>query len=175
MNIVDIILALILLYGTIRGFFRGLLAEVASLVGIVVGIYGAINFSHILSTFLEKHVDWDIQYVNLISFAITFFIIVFLISLAGRILTKIATFAALGIVNRLLGAGFGFLKVAFITSVIIMFFKSTNEEIDLIDEETLEESQLYHPVEVIAPALLPSILREARRRNIIEDGDATTE
>ncbi|MDT0676431.1 CvpA family protein [Autumnicola musiva] len=175
MNIVDIILALILLYGTIRGFFRGLLAEVASLVGIVVGIYGAINFSHILSGFLEQHVEWDMQYVNLISFAITFFIIVFLISLAGRILTKIASFAALGIVNRLLGAGFGLLKVAFITSVIIMFFKSTNEVIDLVEQETLEESRLYEPIEVIAPVLLPSILREARERNIIEDLDAITE
>ncbi|WP_373057418.1 CvpA family protein [Zunongwangia sp. H14] len=173
MNIVDIILALILLYGIIRGFFRGLLAEVASLVGIVVGIYAAINFSHILSALLDQHVDWDIQYVNLISFAVTFFIVVFLISLAGRILTKMASFAALGIVNRLLGAGFGFLKVAFITSVVIMFFKSTNEEINLIEEDTLEESRLYKPVEVIAPALLPSILREARKRNILNNEEAS--
>jgi membrane protein required for colicin V production len=169
MNTVDIVLALILLYGLVRGFFRGLLAEIASLVGIVAGIYGAIHFSYILSDFFSENMNWDSEYVNLIAFAITFVLIVFLISLAGKILTKMAGFAALGIVNKLLGAGFGLLKMAFIASVIIMFFAATNEEIELVSKEKLEESKLYAPVKVIAPAVLPSILREARERDLLDD------
>lgn len=169
MNTVDIVLALILLYGLVRGFFRGLLAEIASLVGIVAGIYGAIHFSYILSDFFSENMNWDSEYVNLIAFAITFVLIVFLISLAGKILTKMAGFAALGIVNKLLGAGFGLLKTAFIASVIIMFFAATNEEIELVSKEKLEDSKLYAPVKVIAPAVLPSILREARERDLLDD------
>lgn len=169
MNTVDIVLALILLYGLVRGFFRGLLAEIASLVGIVAGIYGAIHFSYILSDFFSENMNWDSEYVNLIAFAITFVLIVFLISLAGKILTKMAGFAALGIVNKLLGAGFGLLKMAFIASVIIMFFAATNEEIELVSKEKLEDSKLYAPVRVIAPAVLPSILREARERDLLDD------
>ena len=113
--------------------------------------------------------NWDSEYVNLIAFAITFVLIVFLISLAGKILTKMAGFAALGIVNKLLGAGFGLLKMAFIASVIIMFFSATNEEIELVSKEKLEDSKLYAPVRVIAPAVLPSILREARERDLLDD------
>ncbi|PKD21507.1 colicin V production protein [Salegentibacter salinarum] len=169
MNTVDIVLALILLYGLVRGFFRGLLAEIASLVGIVAGIYGAIHFSHILSDFFSENMNWDSDYVNLIAFAITFILIVFLISLAGKILTKMAGFAALGIVNKLLGGAFGLLKMAFLTSVVIMFFGATNEEIDLVSEESLEESKLYAPVKTIAPAILPSIIREARERDILNE------
>jgi len=169
MNTIDIVLALILLYGLVRGFFRGLLAEIASLVGIVAGIYGAIHFSHILSDFFSENMNWDSQYVNLIAFAITFILIVFLISLAGKILTKMAGFAALGIVNKLLGAAFGLLKMAFIASVIIMFFGATNEEINLVSEESLNESKLYDPVEAIAPVVLPSILREARERDLLDE------
>lgn len=169
MNTVDIVLALILLYGLVRGFFRGLLAEIASLVGIVAGIYGAIHFSHILSDFFSENMNWDSDYVNLIAFAITFILIVFLVSLAGKILTKMAGFAALGIVNKLLGAGFGLLKMAFLASVVIMFFGATNEEIDLVSEESLEESKLYAPVKTIAPAVLPSIIREAQERDILND------
>ncbi len=169
MNTVDIVLALILLYGLVRGFFRGLLAEIASLVGIVAGIYGAIHFSYILSDFFSENMNWDSEYVNLIAFAITFVLIVFLISLAGKILTKMAGFAALGIVNKLLGAGFGLLKMAFIASVVIMFFAATNEEIELVSKEKLEDSKLYAPVKVIAPAVLPSILREARERDLLDD------
>jgi len=59
--------------------------------------------------------------------------------------------------------------MAFIASVIIMFFAATNEEIELVSKEKLEESKLYAPVRVIAPAVLPSILREARERDLLDD------
>lgn len=168
MNTVDIVLTLILVYGLVRGFFKGLLAELASLVGIVVGIYGAIHFSHILATFFAENLNWDSDYVNLIAFAITFILIVFVISLAGKILTKMAGFAALGIVNKLLGSVFGLLKMIFLVSVVIMFFNATNEEINLVSEESLENSKLYVPIKTVAPAVLPSILREAREMDILD-------
>jgi membrane protein required for colicin V production len=169
MNIVDIILVVILLYGLIRGFFRGFFAELASLVGFIAGIYVAIYFSHILSDYLVDKVSWNIQFVNLAAFAITFILIVFFISLAGNFLTKVANFAALGILNKLIGAGFGFLKIAFIASVLIMFFAATNENINLVEKETLEESVLFSPIKTIAPIFLPSILRKAKDLDIIED------
>ncbi|CAL68361.1 CvpA family protein [Christiangramia forsetii] len=171
MNTVDIILSLVLLYGLVRGFFRGLLAELASLIGIVAGIYGAIHFSHYVGNVLSNYVEWEVQYINLISFAITFILIVFLISLAGKMLTKIAGFAALGIVNKLLGGVFGFIKSAFVASVIIMFFKATNERIEIIEDKTLEESILYEPVESIAPIILPSIIKQVQERDLLNDED----
>ncbi len=168
MNILDIILSVILLYGLVRGFFRGFFAELASLVGFIAGIYVAVYFSHILSDYLADKVSWNNQFVNLAAFTITFFLIVFLISLAGNFLTKIANLAALGIVNKLTGAGFGFLKIAFIASVLIMFFGSTNEDINLVEKETLEESVLFPPIKTIAPIFLPAILREAKEIDLIE-------
>ncbi len=171
MNTVDIILSLVLLYGLVRGFFRGLLTELASLIGIVAGIYGAIHFSHFIGDFLEAQVNWKVQYINLVSFAITFVLIVFLVSLAGKMLTKVAGFAALGIVNKLLGGVFGLIKSAFVASVIIMFFKATNERIEIVEEQTLKESILYNPVEGIAPVILPSIIKQVKERDLLKDPD----
>lgn len=171
MNTVDIILSLVLLYGLVRGFFRGLLTELASLIGIVAGIYGAIHFSHFIGNFLSSQVDWKVQYINLISFAITFVLIVVLVSLAGKMLTKVAGFAALGVVNKLLGGVFGLIKSAFVASVIIMFFKATNERIEIVEDQTLEESILYNPVESIAPVILPSIIKQVKERDLLDDDD----
>ncbi len=162
MNTVDVILALILLFGAVRGFFRGFFAELASLIGFIAGIYGAVYFSHILSDFLSERVSWNIYFVNLMAFAITFILIVFLISLAGGVLTKMVNLAMLGILNKLFGAAFGFIKIAFVTSVVIMFFSATNEDLKLVEEETLEKSVLYPPVRVLGPSILPSILREIK-------------
>ena len=171
MNSVDIILCLVLLYGLVRGLFRGLLSELASLISIVAGIYGAIHFSQFLASFLAEFVNWKIQYINLVSFALTFILIVFLISLAGRALTKMAKFAALGIVNRILGGIFGLLKMAFVASVIIMFFRATNEKVELVESETLDESVFFEPVSVIAPAILPSIIEQVKENDLLIKND----
>ena len=169
MNIVDIILGVILLYGLVRGFFRGFFAELASLIGFVLGIYIAIYFSHYISDYLVDMVSWNLRFVNLASFAITFILVVFLISLAGKFLTNVAGFAALGLLNKLIGAGFGFIKVAFVVSVVIMFFGSTNENVNIVEQETLDSSILYIPIRTIAPNLIPAILREARELDLINE------
>ena len=169
MNIVDIVLGLILLYGLIRGFFRGFFAELASLLAFIVGIYVAVYFSYIISNILAEWVSWNIQFVHLIGFAITFLIVVLIISIIGKVLTTAANFAFLGIINKLLGAAFGFIKVAFIASVVIMLLNATNDEMNLVEEETLEQSKLYGPIEVIAPAIIPSILQEIKELDFIDE------
>lgn len=166
MNTVDIVLGIFLLYGLVRGFFRGFLTELASLVGLVAGIYGAIHFSYYAGEFLSQHVDWDIEIINLASLAITFLIIIFVVSLVGKMLTKVADFAALGIVNKLLGAIFGLMKSAFVASVIIMFFMTSNKTLEFVETETLEESVLYEPVAVIAPIILPSIIKQVKEKDL---------
>ncbi|WP_139957284.1 CvpA family protein [Flavicella sediminum] len=158
MNTFDVILASILLFGFIRGIFKGLFVEVASLIGLIGGVYGAIHFSHIVAAYLQKYVEWDEKFISLSAFALTFVLIVVVVSLAGKILTKIADFAALGIVNKLLGGVFGLLKITLILSVILTFFMSINNAIPFVSKEQMKTSVLIQPVKEIAPKLFPSII-----------------
>jgi membrane protein required for colicin V production len=158
MTVIDIVLGALLLFGLIRGLTKGLFVEVASLLALIVGVYGAIHFSHFATEFLESRVDWSEKYINIASFAITFIIIVFAISLAGKALTKLADFAALGILNKLLGGLFGFLKIGLILSVILMMFSSMNKAIPFVDDEDIEESILYEHVRSLAPMIFPNII-----------------
>ncbi len=160
MNFIDIILGIMLLWGLIRGLSKGLFVSLASLIALVAGIYFAVHFSHIAGNYLGKSVDWNEGTIGLVAFAITFIIVVIGISLAGRLLTKIADFAALGIVNKLLGGAFGLLKMAFIASAIFMFIDGLNQKIELIKKETLAQSVLYEPVRILAPTILPKILNK---------------
>ena len=75
MNTIDIILGIILIFGTVNGFLKGLFVEVTTLVGLVLGVYGAIHFSHFLGNFLKDYVTWDESMLQLVSFAGTFLII----------------------------------------------------------------------------------------------------
>ena len=53
MSIIDIVLAALLLFGFIRGLFKGLFVEIASLVALVLGIYGAIHFSYFAADLID--------------------------------------------------------------------------------------------------------------------------
>lgn len=159
-NIFDIIIASLLLFGFVRGVIKGLFVEVASLVALIGGVYGAIHFSYFIGDFLKESVSWSEEYISLAAFAGTFVIIIIVIALLGKMLTKIADFASLGILNKILGGVFGALKIGLILSVIFIFFGKMNNTIPFIEKETLEKSLLYKPVKKIAPTIFPSIIKD---------------
>lgn len=161
MNVIDIILAALLLFGFVRGFLKGFFVEIASLIALVAGVYGAMHFSYFLGDWLHEKVSWSAKYISLTAFAGTFIGIVVVISLAGKILTKIADFAMLGIINKILGGVFGALKIAVIVSVLLTFFSRINNTIPFVEKETIEKSVLFKPVKDIIPILFPNFGEEA--------------
>ena len=155
MSVVDIVITVLLLFGFIRGLMKGLFVEVASLLALILGVYGAIHFSFYMADFLKDTVSWEEKYISITAFAATFLVIVIAISLLGKVLTKVANLIALGIVNKILGGVFGMTKIAIIVSVVFLFFEGMNSKISFIDKATLEDSILYEPVKSIIPTIFP--------------------
>lgn len=166
MNIIDLLLGIFLVLGLVRGLFKGFLVELAGLLALLGGVYAAIHFSGITYSLLDNFINWEEKYLSILAFALTFFIVAFLISLAGRFLTKMAHMVALGLINRLFGGIFGVLKMAFLASLFFMFFESFG--IFNASEETKEESVLYFPVRALAPMLLPTIIEEVKEGEFFE-------
>lgn len=173
MNTFDIIIAALLLFGFVRGLLKGLFVEVASLVALIGGVYGAIHLSSFVAGFLTGYVSWDEKYISLTAFAVTFILIVIAVASLGKILTKLADLAALGVLNKIFGGVFGILKIGLILSVVFIFFGKMNDTIPFVEEETLEKSILYAPVKKIAPMIFPSIIKDVEdkapeKKTIIE-------
>lgn len=158
MVVLDIILGLILIYGLYKGLKNGLIVELAALVALIGGIYGAIRFSYIVGDYLGARLDWDPRYIKLAAFIITFCIIVLVVHLLGRLLTKVADFAMLGIFNTLAGGAFGLIKMAVILGALLVFFDRFNASTGLVDESQLEASVLYDPVRVIGSVVFDWVL-----------------
>jgi membrane protein required for colicin V production len=158
MNALDIILLAFLAFGLVRGFLRGFFVEIASLIALVAGVYGAFHFSNFAGEILNKKVDWNENTINIVAFVGTLIIIVLAIALAGKALTKIADFAALGLINKLLGALFGGLKIAVILSVLLIVFEKMNRNIPFTKEADKAGSELYKPVKSIIPLIFPNLI-----------------
>ena len=169
MSIIDIVLGALLLFGLIRGGMKGLFVEIASLLALVLGVYGAIHFSSFAADFLQSKVDWNEKTLNIVAFAITFVIIVLTISLAGKALTKLADFAALGILNKLLGGVFGALKIGLILSVLLLVFNKLNKTLPFIETQDLEDSVLYEPVKSLAPMVFPNLIKSDDEQNDVAE------
>ena len=153
MNYIDLILAVPLLWALYKGFTKGFIIEVASLIAIVLGIYGAVHFSYFISDFLKL----KSAYSSLISFAVTFLIIVIVIYILAKTLEKSINLLALGIANKLAGAFFGMLKVAFILSVLLIIINKIDSKAGIIPEKTKQGSLLYVPISSIAPFIIPKL------------------
>lgn len=159
MSILDIVLGLLLGYGLFKGLKNGIFVEIASIIALIAGIYGAIHFSYIAGNYLHQNMQWNERYINIAAFVITFIVIVILVHLAGKFLTKIADFAMLGLLNKIAGALFGALKVAVILGALLLFFDRINSSVDLVKGDAFDDSVLYEPVKEIGAFVFNAVLK----------------
>ena len=164
MNSLDYILFIPLLYGLYRGFTKGLIVELASLLALTLGIYGALHFSSLTFEFLGDYVEINTAYLQLASYGLTFLIIVMLISLTGKILTMLIKLVALGFINRMMGAIFGGIKLLLILSVFILFFERFNKQFGMVKDEVLNASIMYNPIRIQAQQFYPNVIEEFERQ-----------
>ncbi|MFV9551697.1 CvpA family protein [Algibacter sp. PT7-4] len=172
MSVIDIVLGALILFGLVRGLMKGLFVEVASLIALVAGVYGAIHFSNFVGDFLQTKTDWNEKTIKIVAFAITFVIIVMAIGLAGKALTKLADFAALGIINKLAGGLFGALKIALILSVVLNIFDKMNNTITFVDKDSIDETVLYKHVKSLLPTVFPNLLNAEDKDFETQDSEA---
>ena len=155
MNYIDIILVIPVIWFAYHGFKRGFVIEAASLTALILGIYAALYFSGYAEEFLVNNLSMAPKYIPVVSFIITFIVIVFLVYSVGKILEKLIDIVALGFVNKLVGGVFGLLKGAVFLSIILLIINHFN--FDLISSEKKNDSMLYAPIEGIAPLLWDSV------------------
>lgn len=158
MGFLDIILGLLLIWGLWKGLKNGLFVEIASIIALIAGIYGAIHFSYIAGNYLSEQMEWNEKYISITAFIITFILIVLIVHIAGKFLTKIADFAMLGLLNKIAGGIFGVLKVAVILGALLIFFERLTVDFSLLDEDVKNESKLYQPIKQIGVFVFDSVL-----------------
>lgn len=157
MNWIDFVIIILLVFGLARGFIDGFIKELASLLALILGIWGAIKFSSFTAEKLYDYFDMTGQYVGIISFLITFVIIVILIHFVGIIVDKFVEKISLGVLNSLLGLAFGLFKTALILSVVFTVLNAIHVKHHFLPSRQIEASRLYNPIADIAPALFPII------------------
>ncbi len=152
MNYLDIIIAIILLVFGFKGLRKGLIIEVVTLLAFGVGIYGAMHFSDFTAGHLQDFMEINPKYLNTIAFVLTFIILVVLVNLIGRLVSRVIKSLNLGFFDKLGGFLFGILKGVLLCSTFVLVFNNL-QWTGIIKEEVRQKSFLYPYVEKTVPYL----------------------
>lgn len=172
MNILDIIILTPMLWGIYKGITRGLVAEVASLAALILGIWCARHFSKITNNILINTLNFDIakEYQTVVSFATTFLLVVIIIILISKLIDSLLSAIALGGVNRALGAVFGAAKTLLIMSILVYFTNNLDQRMNFIPDEKKIDSLTYNPLVNFIENILPQIDFDEIKEKVPEVG-----
>lgn len=146
----DIVVAIILLVGTVLGYKRGFLLELFFLIALVLGVFVGFKLMSWGVEYLSQKFNADTAILPYISFALIFIIVAVVVTfLGGRIKNSIdKTF--LGRMDAAAGAVLGLLKYAFSISIILWLVDSFKIS---LPESWVSDSILYPVVAHVAPTI----------------------
>jgi membrane protein required for colicin V production len=119
MNLLDIIIIVTMIFLLVKGIFRGFIREIASLTGIILGIWLANHFQPQMTHFLRTYLPTS-QYLPLMSFAIIFAFFLVLCNLLGWGLNIFFKKTFFGWVDKTLGGWLAVTKGVILTYLVIV-------------------------------------------------------
>lgn len=120
MNWVDIIIVIVLAIGlgkgVANGFVRGIFGIAALVLGIVIA---AANYQEVVNTLFSRlQIGADARAI--LGFLLVFVVVLILVSVVGRIVTKALKLVSLGWTDRLAGGVLGLLMASLFTGVLLL-------------------------------------------------------
>jgi membrane protein required for colicin V production len=156
MNYLDILLILPLIFGAWKGFSKGFVIELFTLVALFLGLYAGIHLSDAVSTFLRNQAGITSEYMPIISFTVAFLAVGAMVYFAGKTFEKLIKIARMSLLNKVGGAAFGAFKWLLIIGAICVISESYDEKTDLISDETKENSLLFLPIVDLTTGMIPA-------------------
>ena len=166
MNYLDIIIAVSLLYGLIKGFSNGLVKEVTSFLALFIGVYVAVSFSEFLEPKLIDVLDGYQEFVPVLAFGVLFLVSFLCIKILGFFVERLTKALALGIFSSFFGGFFGFFKVVVVLSFLVFFISDYN----LVNKQTKEDSVLFDPLTDVAKIITPQLKKHQSFLDKIDKG-----
>jgi membrane protein required for colicin V production len=146
----DIIFAIIIIIACIRGYQKGLIIAVFSIVAFIIGLAAAIKLSAVVAGWLSNHANINVKWLPVLSFALVFFIVVVVVNQGGKLIEKTFQMALLGWVNRLGGIIF----YAALYIIIFSIFLFYAEKVHVLDAATIQSSQTYPFIKPWGPVVI---------------------
>ena len=148
--ILDIIFAVIIVIACFKGYQRGLILAVFSIIAFIIGLAAALKLSTVVAASLKNSVSVSAKWLPFISFVLVFLIVVLLVRWGGKLIEKSLQVILLGWLNRI--GGIIFFAVLYI--IIFSIFLFYAEKLQLLKPSVIDSSVTYHFVQPWGPKVI---------------------
>lgn len=155
MNFIDWLIIILVGLGLAKGLLEGLVRQLVSLMGIILGTWVAIHYADMAAVFLQEIHDFPEYVWKPLSFFLPFIVVLLFGNLLATIIQRLLSEIGLGPLNHVAGAVFGGMKAILLLSIAFNLLQLFDRNSRIIKESTKEESFSYHPVLKVAPAIFP--------------------
>jgi membrane protein required for colicin V production len=151
---IDILFLIFLLAALIKGLRRGLIVAIFSLLALIIGLAAAIKLSAMVAVHLgHSGLHLSSKWLPVISFALVFLVIVFLVRWLERMVGSVLKFALLGWVDKIGGVLlYGIVYLA-ILSVILFYLTKAQ----FLSQHAIASSKTYAMIEPYGPYVINRI------------------
>lgn len=153
MNVLDIIIGVPMLIFIFLGWKKGLVREVATLVGLLVGIWAAVHLSQLVA----ELIGLEGENAVLIAFLVCFIGALVLAWFLGRLVEGLLKVTKLSIFNRIAGALLGTVKALCILAVLLNAVVMLDPGQKMLTRDLKSNSILYKPVYNTGNRLMTSL------------------
>jgi membrane protein required for colicin V production len=154
MGILDIVFIIPIVWLAYIGFKKGLIVELSTLVALILGVFVSLHFSDITAELLTDLFDLKTKYLKLISFVLTFILVVIAVNLIGKLIERFINMVSLSFLNKSAGGVFGVLKAVVFLSLIVFFIEKVDKEKVILSTELTQNSIFYTYIQPIAPTMI---------------------
>ncbi len=151
--ILDLVFAVIIVLAIIKGFQRGLIVGLFSLVAVIIGLAAAMKLSAVVAQYIGNAVKISDEWLPVISFAVVFIVIVLLIRLGANAIERTVEVVMLGWLNRL-GGILLYVVIYTIVFSVLLFYA---EQLHLLKPGVIEKSVTYSFVQPWGPKAINGI------------------
>lgn len=155
MTTLDLIITAVVVLGAMRGFFTGVLSQLAGTVGVVLAFWLGLLLMEPVGAVVVYSLNLSERLEPYLGFVVTFTLVVVGIYVATRLVQRTLEGLKLSVLNKAAGALFGGLRWALALSVALLVTSALampGGEHVLISDRAREQSTLYAPVAALAPA-----------------------
>lgn len=153
MNILDFLILLPIAYFGYRGFRNGIISEVLSIIGIILGVFLTFQYMEEVSSYIQPFFDAEASYVPFVAALLIFIGTLIVVNLIAHLTQKVLETIHLNFLNRLAGLAFGALKCGIIISALLLMTAGFG----IPSEQTRKESLSYPHVIYLAPWAYDSV------------------
>lgn len=151
--LIDFTFAALLILAIIKGYKKGLVLAVFSILAFVIGLTAAIKLSTVVSSYLQDNITVSSRWLPFIAFALVFLLVVLLVRLGAGLVEKTFQQLLLGWANR---TG-GILLYAALYLIILSIFIFYAEKLQLLQPESIQSSVTYAFIQPWGPKLMDTI------------------